>query len=237
MPSITGFTGVAQLVEQRSPKPRVGGSSPPTCAMRVAPAGSRTSPARGWRERRWSSSGLGLLPRRETTPVRIRSSTPQFICPPWWRASSFPEVADDPRAAAEEQRDPAQRPPARPGADIRPPARPGTPRSLGISTSGAKRFWRTWATSPQSATWAGTDWAELEITTRLVDALYQGDLRHAGEVRQRTAKWGATTEDRARLRMSINDDQDQEQAEDADQAPADLDEELFKLLSEEQQNN
>ncbi|MDH6705395.1 hypothetical protein P3T27_002105 [Kitasatospora sp. MAA19] len=111
------------------------------------------------------------------------------------------------------------------------------PRGLGISTSGAKRFWRTWATSPQSANWAETDWAELEITTRLVDALYQGDLRYAGEIRQRTSKWGATTEDRSRLRMKIEDDQDQEQAEDADQAPADLDEELFKLLSEEQQNN
>ncbi|MET8702724.1 hypothetical protein ABZW10_28275 [Kitasatospora sp. NPDC004723] len=114
-------------------------------------------------------------------------------------------------------------------------AQPGRelPRGLGISTSGAKRFWKIWATSPQSSQWAETDWAELEITTRLVDALYQGDLRHAGEIRQRTAKWGATTEDRNRLRMSIKDeDQDQ----DADQAPAemtptDLDEELFRLLN------
>ncbi|MFB8199402.1 phage terminase small subunit [Kitasatospora purpeofusca] len=120
--------------------------------------------------------------------------------------------------------------------ELTPDAQPGRelPRGLGITTSGAKRFWKTWATSPQSARWAETDWAELEITTRLVDALYQGDLRHAGEVRQRTAKWGATVEDRARLRMSIKDEH-QDQAEDADQAPAetttDLDEELFRLLN------
>ncbi|MFF4815292.1 hypothetical protein ACFY2K_11950 [Kitasatospora sp. NPDC001309] len=107
------------------------------------------------------------------------------------------------------------------------------PRGLGITTAGAKRFWRTWATSPQASQWAETDWAELEITTKLVDALYQGDLRHAGEIRQRTAKWGATVEDRNRLRMSINDE---DQGGDADQAPAeltttDLDEELYQLLN------
>ncbi|MGW3232461.1 phage terminase small subunit [Kitasatospora sp. NPDC001095] len=123
--------------------------------------------------------------------------------------------------------------------ELRAGAQPGRelPRGLGIKTAGAKRFWRTWATSPQSVAWVETDWAELEITTRLVDALYQGDLRHAGEIRQRTSKWGATTEDRARLRMKI---EDQDQAEDADQAPAeayDLDEELFKLLSEEHQQD
>ncbi|MFJ7907513.1 hypothetical protein [Kitasatospora sp. NPDC096204] len=120
-------------------------------------------------------------------------------------------------------------------------AQPGRelPRGLGIKTAGAKRFWKTWAEAPQTATWIETDWAELEITTKLVDALYQGDLRHAGEIRQRTAKWGATTEDRSRLRMRI-EDQDQDQDQDADQAPAeayDLDEELFRLLSEEQQDS
>ncbi|MFD4905003.1 phage terminase small subunit [Kitasatospora purpeofusca] len=118
--------------------------------------------------------------------------------------------------------------------ELTPDAQPGRelPRGLGITTSGAKRFWKTWSTSPQSAAWAETDWAELEITTRLVDALYQGDLRHAGEIRQRTGKWGATVEDRARLRMSIKDEH---QDQDADQVPAetttDLDEELFRLLS------
>ncbi|OKH95420.1 hypothetical protein AB852_00730 [Streptomyces uncialis] len=105
------------------------------------------------------------------------------------------------------------------------------PKALGISTGGARRFWKTWATSPQTAGWAETDWAELEITTKLVDAFYQGDTRHASEIRMRTAKWGGTVEDRARLRMTLelpeNDDQDQ----DAMTVAADMDEELYRLLS------
>ncbi len=112
-------------------------------------------------------------------------------------------------------------------------AQPGRelPRGLGIATSGARRFWRTWASSPQSSQWAETDWAELEITTRLVDALYQGDLKLAGEIRQRTAKWGATTEDRNRLRMSIKDEHQDQDADQAPASPTDLDEELFRLLN------
>ncbi|MFJ5882663.1 hypothetical protein [Kitasatospora cineracea] len=73
----------------------------------------------------------------------------------------------------------------------------------------------------------------MEITTRLVDALYQGDLRQAAEIRQRTAKWGATIEDRNRLRMKLEDPEDgegQDQAA-AELAAADLDEELYRLLS------
>ncbi|MEU0952803.1 hypothetical protein ABZ353_10735 [Streptomyces niveus] len=112
-------------------------------------------------------------------------------------------------------------------------AQPGRelPRGLGITTSGAKRFWKTWAESPQSATWIETDWLELEITTKLVDALYQGDLKLAGEIRQRVAKWGATNEDRARLRMKL------EKPEEAPEGPSekqltsfDMDEELYNKL-------
>ncbi|MFG3176596.1 hypothetical protein ACGFZC_16230 [[Kitasatospora] papulosa] len=109
------------------------------------------------------------------------------------------------------------------------------PPGLGIKTAGARRFWQTWATSPQAGNWAETDWAELEITVKLVDAFYQGDVKLAGEIRQRVAKWGATTEDRARLRMSLEDNEDQDQ-DDEPGTPApttsDLDEELFRLLSD-----
>lgn len=56
---------------------------------------------------------------------------------------------------------------------------------------------------PQTAAWTETDWAELELTTKLVDGLFLGDLKLAGEIRQRVAKWGATVEDRARLRMTF----------------------------------
>ncbi|NEB42533.1 hypothetical protein [Streptomyces sp. SID14515] len=107
------------------------------------------------------------------------------------------------------------------------------PPGLGIKTAGARRFWRTWATSPQAGSWAETDWAELEITVKLVDALYAGDVKLAGEIRQRVAKWGATTEDRSRLRMSIEDTGGQDQDDETTERMADdMDEELFKLLND-----
>jgi hypothetical protein len=76
-----------------------------------------------------------------------------------------------------------------------------------------------------------TDWAELEITTLLVDQLYLGDTKLAGEIRQRVAKWGATNEDRARLRMSF-----EKKTEGAPEGPSagsevpDMDDDLYKRL-------
>lgn len=112
-------------------------------------------------------------------------------------------------------------------------AQPGRelPRGLGISTSGAKRFWKTWSESPQSATWLETDWAELEITTLLVDQLYKGDYKLAGEIRQRVAKWGATNEDRARLRMKLEEKPDSpSQPSKEELTTFDMDDDLYKRL-------
>ncbi|MEV0470727.1 hypothetical protein [Streptomyces prunicolor] len=106
------------------------------------------------------------------------------------------------------------------------------PPGLGIKTAGAKRFWKTWASAPQTQGWVETDWAELEITTKLVDAFYEGDTRLAGEIRQRVAKWGATTEDRARLRMSFEDQDQAAETAVPETTTSDLDEELFRLLSD-----
>lgn len=108
------------------------------------------------------------------------------------------------------------------------------PKALGVTTGGARRFWRTWATSPQSANWLETDWAELEITTKLVDAFYQGDTKAASEIRQRVAKWGATVEDRNRLRMTVEDPEDESAKGSEDQGPSEAqitDEELYKMLN------
>ncbi|MDQ1016684.1 phage terminase small subunit [Streptomyces afghaniensis] len=106
------------------------------------------------------------------------------------------------------------------------------PKGLGITTPGAKRFWRTWSTAPQTAAWTETDWAELELTTKLVDGLFLGDLKLAGEIRQRVAKWGATVEDRARLRMTFQKPGEGEPAG-VPEAPEEMnmDEELYKLLN------
>ncbi|AWN05287.1 terminase small subunit [Streptomyces phage Ibantik] len=79
------------------------------------------------------------------------------------------------------------------------------PRTLPVTTAKAKEFWKTWASSPQSATFLETDWFELEMVTILVDDFIKGDRKLAGEIRQRVAKFGATNEDRARLRMKFEE--------------------------------
>jgi len=88
------------------------------------------------------------------------------------------------------------------------PPRP-LPRTLPVSTSMAKEFWKTWAAAPQSATFLETDWFELEMVTILVDDFVKGDRKLAGEIRQRVAKFGATNEDRARLRMKFEEKKDE----------------------------
>jgi hypothetical protein len=117
---------------------------------------------------------------------------------------------------------------------LSPEPQPGRelPKGLGICTAGAKRFWKTWSTSPQSATWLETDWTELEITTVLVDQLYQGEYKLAGEIRQRVAKWGATNEDRARLRMKLEKPEDAPEPSEKELTNFDMDQELYKMLNE-----
>ncbi|SDH19755.1 hypothetical protein SAMN05421505_112139 [Sinosporangium album] len=65
------------------------------------------------------------------------------------------------------------------------------------------RWWETWATSPQAHMFTSTDWAFLSETAYLADAYYRGNLTVASELRLRVAKWGATPEDRARLRLQL----------------------------------
>lgn len=109
------------------------------------------------------------------------------------------------------------------------------PRALGVTTGGARRFWKTWSTAPQTAVWVETDWAELEITAKLVDEFFKGDVKLAGEIRQRVAKWGATVEDRNRLRMKLEDDEPSSHGDSSGEVAVEAhvsDEALWKMLSE-----
>lgn len=66
-----------------------------------------------------------------------------------------------------------------------------------------RQWWQMWADSPLSADFTSTDWSEL-LDTALLHALYwSGTHKVAGELRLRTAKFGATPEDRARLRIQF----------------------------------
>jgi hypothetical protein len=66
-----------------------------------------------------------------------------------------------------------------------------------------RAWWKMWADSPLSEDFTSTDWSELLDTARLHAAFWSGDIKVAAELRLRVAKFGATPEDRARLRIQF----------------------------------
>lgn len=64
-------------------------------------------------------------------------------------------------------------------------------------------WWQMWADSPLSAEFTSTDWSELLDTALLHARFWSGCVSLAGELRLRVAKFGATPEDRARLRITF----------------------------------
>lgn len=66
-----------------------------------------------------------------------------------------------------------------------------------------KAWWKMWAESPLSADFTSTDWSELLDTAFLHARFWRGDIKVAAELRLRVAKFGATPEDRARLRITF----------------------------------
>ena len=66
-----------------------------------------------------------------------------------------------------------------------------------------RAWWDMWAESPLSEHFMSTDWSFLLDTARLHAEFWQGDAKAAPELRLRVAKFGATPEDRARLRIQF----------------------------------
>jgi len=66
-------------------------------------------------------------------------------------------------------------------------------------------WWETWRRSPQASQFTDTDWSFLLDTALLHMAFWDGDAKVGAELRLRVAKFGATPEDRARLRLTIGD--------------------------------
>ncbi|SEE20304.1 hypothetical protein SAMN04489740_0873 [Arthrobacter alpinus] len=66
-----------------------------------------------------------------------------------------------------------------------------------------RTWWSMWANSPLSAEFTSTDWSELMDTALLHAKYWGGDTKLAGELRLRVAKFGATPEDRARLKIQF----------------------------------
>ena len=69
--------------------------------------------------------------------------------------------------------------------------------------SGTVAWWEMWGRSPLAADFTETDWSELVLAAFLHAQFMEGDLRVAPELRLRTAKFGATPEDRLRLRIQF----------------------------------
>lgn len=67
------------------------------------------------------------------------------------------------------------------------------------------RWWDTWRRSPQAQTMTATDWDFLLDTALLHARFWRGDAGMAAELRLRVAKFGATSEDRMRLRMQVGE--------------------------------
>ena len=69
------------------------------------------------------------------------------------------------------------------------------------------KWWQTWRISPMASTFTHTDWDFLLDTAILHSAHWNGE-NTAAELRIRVAKFGATPEDRLRLRLQVDSTQD-----------------------------
>lgn len=66
-----------------------------------------------------------------------------------------------------------------------------------------RQWWLTWRRAAQSQTFTDTDWSFLLDTAVLHAEFWLGDRSVAAELRLRAAKFGATPEDRARLKIEV----------------------------------
>lgn len=65
------------------------------------------------------------------------------------------------------------------------------------------QWWEMWGRSPLAPSFTETDWSELQLAAFLHAEFMEGNYKLAGELRLRTAKFGATPEDRLRLRVTL----------------------------------
>jgi hypothetical protein len=70
-------------------------------------------------------------------------------------------------------------------------------------------WWQTWRKSPMAATFIDADWSFLLDTAMLHSQMWQGETKHAAEIRLRVGKLAGTPEDRLRLRMEVDTEAEQ----------------------------
>lgn len=84
---------------------------------------------------------------------------------------------------------------------------PELPDEFAWSTR-TRNWWETWRRSPQAQSMTPTDWEFMLETAALHHEFWEGNTGIAAELRLRVAKFGATMEDRMRLRLQIENDAD-----------------------------
>jgi len=84
---------------------------------------------------------------------------------------------------------------------------PTLPKDVGFEWNPrTKAWWLNWRKSAQSQTMTDSDWDFLLDTALMHHAMWEkGQWTLAAEVRLRVAKFGATPEDRMRLKFQIDD--------------------------------
>jgi hypothetical protein len=65
-------------------------------------------------------------------------------------------------------------------------------------------WWETWRQSPMAATFIDADWSFLLDTALLHSEMWNGEAKHAAEIRLRVGKLAGTPEDRLRLRIEVD---------------------------------
>jgi hypothetical protein len=84
-----------------------------------------------------------------------------------------------------------------------------------------KDWWATWGSEPMAADFRPTDWDFLLDTALLHAKVWsEGDMKLLAELRLRVAKMGATSEDRARLRITYAQADEAEEKRDRKGTPA-----------------
>lgn len=93
------------------------------------------------------------------------------------------------------------------------PKLPTPPRWLrGGWPKATRAWWATWGQAAQAELFTQTDWDYLLDTALIHAQLWSGDPKVAAELRLRVAKFGATAEDRARLRYVATEKPDGDQS-------------------------
>jgi hypothetical protein len=93
-------------------------------------------------------------------------------------------------------------------------------------------WWLTWRKSPLAKTFTTTDWDFLLDTALLHAELWSGNGSVAAELRLRVAKFGATPEDRLRLRLTIDQDAEASQAKPATVMTRQRKQRLLKVVND-----